>query len=391
MENGKLEELANKSAQKSSGGTPAHYISANQALRDDLCGFIKRELSAVLQVATNLQKQLTECQDELKASAEREKALIERLDKLEGKHNGSVRKVNDKPVAKPDSKEVYLIGSSILRDVRAGDIINGQVKSIPGGKIKDVSEDIRKLTHRPKTVVIQIGGNDICSENATVDNVSTEYVALLTEVKDKLPDSKVIVSGLPPRFPSEAVRTKVKDLNESMKKWTSENHIPFVNNEDPFELKSGAVDCSAFVMTGATPCIHLNRKGTVRLLENLNKNVPDVLLSDLLGATHATFADALRDHNGQPGGVTGARRTGRTGGTNQASRGSTGRPRGCYLCGEPNHIASSCRHGRQLECFYCWRAGHKWQHCGHRPRDWRPSEDVYSNHWGNRYSRDGGR
>ena len=328
-----------------------------------------------------MQKQLSDCQEELRAFAAREKSLMERLDRLENKQGkadikfrtcGATDEVNS-------NNEFYLVGSSLLRDVRTGDILNGRVKSIPGGTIKDVSNEFKALSHVPKTVVIQIGGNDICKEYATIDGVSTAYVAFITEVKDKLPNARVVIAGLPPRFPDETVRTKVKNLNERLKKWANENQLLFINNEDLFELKSGTVDSSAFVMTGTSPGIHLNRKGTIRWLRNLNEYMPDIVLSNHLEDEHPLYAEVTKYNQNQT-------RVRTTQGSNtrlstkQKPRQVVGRSRGCYLCGEMNHIASSCKHGRKIECFYCWRPGHKWQQCMDRPHDWRPKTDSYKDY-----------
>ena len=93
----------------------------------------------------------------------------------------------------PDKSEIYLVGSSILREVLPTDVENGTVKSIPGGKFKDVKENINSLKFTPKIIITQIGGNDLDTEYAAVDDTVSGYNVTLTETKAKFPDSKLVL------------------------------------------------------------------------------------------------------------------------------------------------------------------------------------------------------
>ena len=114
----------------------------------------------------------------------------------------------------------------------------------------------------------------------TVEQITSDYAVLFTEVKDKFPETNVIISGLPPRFKDDTIRTKVKDFNSSIQKWANENEIQYIDNEPPFELRSGEVDSSVYVTTGETPNIHLTREGTTRMLRNMAKAVPGLQLCE---------------------------------------------------------------------------------------------------------------
>ena len=35
----------------------------------------------------------------------------------------------------------------------------------------------------------------------------------------------------------------------------------------------------------------------------------------------------------------------------------------CFFCGEHGHISKNCRHGGKVECWNCWRTGHKAKYC----------------------------
>ena len=176
--------------------------------------------------------------------------------------------------------EFYIVGSSILREVRDTDVINGRVKSISGGKIDDVKANIQSIKYQPRNIITQIGGNDLNEDNSTVENVTSKYELLLTETKKKFPESSLIISGLPPRFHNDIIHTKVKDFNEKIRNWSEQNKIKFVDNEAIFEYRNGDIDKDSYIMSGDMPALHLKRKATVKVLENLKKSIPQLLLSD---------------------------------------------------------------------------------------------------------------
>ena len=79
------------------------------------------------------------------------------------------------------------------------------------------------LKNNPKTIITQVGGNDLCEKETSVEKVSNDYDTLVAETKTKFPDARFIISGLPPRFPDEETRCKVKDFNQVTKDWCRVN------------------------------------------------------------------------------------------------------------------------------------------------------------------------
>ena len=80
------------------------------------------------------------------------------------------------------------------------------------------------------------------------------------------------------------------------------NELQFV--QESFELKTGEVDSRVIIMSGVTPAVHLDRRGTIRLLENLQKQVQEIKVSDTLhlpintrpvrgGKSNKTYAEVL--------------------------------------------------------------------------------------------------
>ena len=249
---------------------------------------------------------------------------------------------------KTEMKMTFVVGSSIFREVRDSDIVNGSVKCVHGGTIETIKSDLMNLKKNPKAIITQVGGNDLCEKETSVSN---DYATLVAETKTKFPNARLIVSGHPPRFPDEETRCKVKDFNQVTKDWCRVNDMLFMDNNDCFELQNGEVDTSCFVLTGDMPNIHLNRRGTTRLLENLQKNVPQLKLSDQLHqsktrnlqkARNMDFAGAVkRKHN-----VLTNRYTKES--VSKEATKNSGYSRGCYFCGEPNHNFRSCKYRHKI-------------------------------------------
>ena len=159
-----------------------------------------------------LHTEINNLKDEILELHERESALL-----------NEVKILKESNITKSGTQgskdEIYLVGSSILKEVRTDDLVNGTVKSISGGKIKDIKEDLLSLRIKPKIIISQIGGSDLDSDGVTVDDTMANYVMALTETKVKFPETKLVIAGLPPRHKSLEIRTKVKDYNKSMKQW----------------------------------------------------------------------------------------------------------------------------------------------------------------------------
>ena len=85
----------------------------------------------------------------------------------------------------------HIVGSSLLREINGNDLVNGKVKCIRGGQIADVKEDIKSLSFTPKTVITHKGGNDLDKSYKSVENMTSEYALLLSEVKKSFPKLKL--------------------------------------------------------------------------------------------------------------------------------------------------------------------------------------------------------
>ena len=333
LQDSKLEDLAQKSSQKN-GGTTAHYISANIALRDDLLLFMSAKFES-------LQNQINSLKDEVKKSRQREADLLQQVKRL-----SMGKEANTQPSNKDN---IYMVGSSILREVRQSDLKNGKVKAIPGGHIKDIKDNLLSLDYKPNTIVTLVGGNELDGGTEPIDKLVSDYAVAITEAKTKFPDTKMVVAGLPPRHNTVETRTKVKDYNQSMKEWCTANNMNFVDNEGLFEFKSGDVDSGSYIMTGATPAVHLTRHATVRLLENIQKDVPEMILSEDRHKP-SSYANAVKA--GRNPLVNTLKTPQRQNLRYHDSPGSHHRQQViCWYCGVPGHTKDVCRYGPATYVF----------------------------------------
>ena len=112
------------------------------------------------------------------------------------------------------------------------------------------------------------------------------------------------------------------------------------------------------------PALHLKRKATVKVLENLKKSIPQLLLSDSIHESlsekpRQTFAAVASQQVNRPW-------KGKTDDNRQRSDGikvPERRERGCYNCAEFNHGVKQCRYDQKLRCPKCHRLGHKMKFC----------------------------
>ena len=81
--------------------------------------------------------------------------------------------------SKSSKEDYYLVASSILQEEDDENIVDGTVKCLRGGLLKDVRENIQSLGIKPKAVITQIGGNDLAREEDTVKSITSEYMVLL--------------------------------------------------------------------------------------------------------------------------------------------------------------------------------------------------------------------
>ena len=59
------------------------------------------------------------------------------------------------------------------------------IVSVPIHAIETIKSDLMNLKKNPKTIITQIGGNDLCEKETSVEKVSNDYATLVAETKTK--------------------------------------------------------------------------------------------------------------------------------------------------------------------------------------------------------------
>ena len=116
------------------------------------------------------------------------------------------------------TNQVLIIGTSITRGVGRAlhdEGVRADNYTYPGAQIPRIRNRLPHIVNKsqadPATIVIQAGGNDCSSK--PLDKVIEEYQCLVNDVKYQWPNSKVILSRIPPRKGSIKNKLKIAGLN----------------------------------------------------------------------------------------------------------------------------------------------------------------------------------
>ncbi|MBX9624792.1 MAG: GDSL family lipase [Gemmataceae bacterium] len=111
---------------------------------------------------------------------------------------------------------------------------------------------------KPKAVVVMIGTNNFGLRNDTPEDVAKGVEAVVKAVREKLPESKVLLLGLFPRDakPDTDFRKRIKATNERIAKLADGKMVVFRDIGDKFLDKAG--NLPADIMPDA---LHLSPKG----------------------------------------------------------------------------------------------------------------------------------
>ena len=211
-------------------------------------------------------------------------------------------------------KETLIIGSSIVRDIKAKRLQSTTVRSHSGARVNTIRHKIREMDLAPyNKIVLQVGGNDI-SNRRPVRRVMEDYNALITEIREKTDGrADVFVSGIPPR-----VDVNVVHLNNALEDLCEAHNVTFIKQLDSFIDSYGYVKLNLYQLDD----LHLSNRGTVQLLYNINRFVP--ILRHKQSENNKSY---------------------------------------CANCGEENHVTEKCKYGKSVRCHNCHRDGHKKKLC----------------------------
>ena len=111
--------------------------------------------------------------------------------------------------------------------------------------------------------MIHVGTNN-CTSDAKVNTGTSEYLAMVTEVQERAPNTNIILSTICPRTDEHLGR--VNKLNDKIKQIANGRGCVLVDHDKNFKYGDSTVDKSVIEDLG----LHLTKAGTKRLLTNLN-------------------------------------------------------------------------------------------------------------------------
>ena len=277
--------------------------------------------------------------------------------------------------------------------------------------VRSLSNSLSRDENRYKKVVICAGTNDCSRDNFNIDTVAEQFGELLQVATNKVAGvDNVLVSSIPPRTDNVAHQQRVEELNTVLQDLAIKAGVNFVSNDKSFRLADGQPNDGYLHNDG----IHLNRRGTLRIIGNLGlvmpstsdnkecaqRNSDDLSHDDwqtvrpkrnrpsLRPRRHEGYVPAYARREGhvptpprrernmpesprpfsrnselhEPHAGSENRRRHLNTMTPQGRRGADsnnqpGRP--CAYCNEHNHSEKNCRHGQPITCHLCGQPGHK--------------------------------
>jgi lysophospholipase L1-like esterase len=109
---------------------------------------------------------------------------------------------------------------------------------------------------QPRAVVLMIGTNNMKGNKA--DEIAAGITAIVKELRQRLPETKVLLLGIFPRSaqPTDQVRDKIKDVNKQIAKLDDGRHVRYLDIGEKFLEPDGTL--SKDVMPDY---LHLSAKG----------------------------------------------------------------------------------------------------------------------------------
>ena len=212
-------------------------------------------------------------------------------------------------------------------------------------------------THTINEIVI-VGGTTKTMGDATTDDVRNEVSRLLRTAKSAAPSVK-LSSVIPTKRRTTDIQRR-NTLNDQLRATCEENNATFVDNDNNFTFRNGAVDNAAFANDG----LHLSDSGVDRLVSNLG--LPP----------RSSVRNKRQQQNRRPAAPrTPSRDTPNNNNNNNNAgtsdhewcvierqnrhRHSIGK---CANCSETNHVTANCKHHQKVQFRQCGERGHKEKH-----------------------------
>ena len=133
-------------------------------------------------------------------------------------------------------KDVYIVGDSLMNGLEAYDILNSNhLITQVSASLYHLSDNIDKIVKiNPPILVLHYGINMISTSDDMKDNYISMYTKLIKKLKKKLPDTRIIVSGIFPVDREKATAKRfgrVDAYNKALKEMCKKLDVDFLDNK----------------------------------------------------------------------------------------------------------------------------------------------------------------
>lgn len=172
-----------------------------------------------------VQKELSDKQAESQRQAEK-KDILDKLDKGELSYRNLF-------------KNVYIMGDSLMNGLEVYNVLNSNnLITQVSASLYHLSDNTSKIVRmNPEILILHYGLNHVENVSVQPGRFISLYTKILTKIKDKLPDTRIIVSGI---FPVDTDKARAKryeridDYNEAIKEMCNQLGVEYLDNTPAF-------------------------------------------------------------------------------------------------------------------------------------------------------------
>ena len=159
-------------------------------------------------------------------------AIEEKISLLERQDNNA----EDTRSIKEKFTGSVVLGDSVAQGFLEYDILNASsVVAEIGVHLNELDEQIAKVKElSPGVLFLYLGMNDVTATNGDVESFISEYRAVLTRLKEEVPDAHIFVNSIFPvqdkAIDGEPLLAKIPDYNEALKELCDRQTVAFIDN-----------------------------------------------------------------------------------------------------------------------------------------------------------------
>lgn len=129
-----------------------------------------------------------------------------------------------------------VLGDSVAEGFLEYDILNASSVAAEIGvhldELDGLIANVKELS--PSVLFLYLGMNDVTATNGDLDSFISEYRAVLTQIKEEVPDAHIFVNSIFPvqekAIEEEPLLAKIPDYNEALKKLCDSQTVAFIDN-----------------------------------------------------------------------------------------------------------------------------------------------------------------